>query len=74
MDKRKGLTLVMWAFLVEWFQGKMIWQIWSDGLPNNILKVKPSSLSDKMLFFEDLIMHSMEISVNMFMFNFHVFL
>ena len=64
MDKRKGLTLVMWAFLVEWFQGKMIWQIWSDGLPNNILKVKPSSLSDKMLFFEGLIMHSMEITVS----------
>ena len=54
----------MWTFLVEWFQGKMVWQIWSDGLPNNILKVKPSSLSDKMLFFEGLIMHSMEITVS----------
>lgn len=50
---------------------------WSNELPSNISKVMscPSSLSNRMFFLGDWLIHSMEINrVNMFMSNLYVFL
>ena len=73
--KRKSLTLLIWAFFIHNSRRKTDWLICNDRLPNSILKVKPSYLSNRMFFFENWIIHIMEINgIRILTFKCHVFL